>query len=244
MARSEFRAHGRNKGQDRLQAMGFAWTCAARMLIASGALIQGLVFGGRRAGARESKRRGIGCVKGELVVFADLCARFWATMHASVALSERNTGPGHVCYNPRPLGSEGPTLRRSHTALHDMARRNLRPRGEYLDSVARSELRAHGRSLLLSLSVTRALGMYATTLDHWGAKVPPSDVLIQLCTPSMAGLGHLGMCFRLMGMLAGMLRTPSSTSICELPEFMFYYLHQCCELCFVYVLCGSDYNHL
>ena len=118
VARSEFRAHGRKKGQDRLQAMGFAWTCAARMLIASGALIQGLVFGGRRAGARESKRRGIGCVKGELVVFADLCARFWATMHASVALSERNTGPGHVCHNPRPLGSEGPTLRRSHTALH------------------------------------------------------------------------------------------------------------------------------
>ena len=56
--------------------------------------------------------------------------------------------------------------------------RNLRPRREYLDSVARSEFRAHGRSLLLSLSEKRTLGMHSTTLDHWGAKVPPSDFLI------------------------------------------------------------------
>jgi len=67
------------------------------------------------------------------------------------------------------------------------ARRNLRPRREYLDSVARSEFRAHGRSLLLSLSGKRTLGMHSTTLDHWGAKVPPSDFLIQLCTACLDG---------------------------------------------------------
>ena len=109
--------------------------------------------------------------------------RSQSAVSVPVALSERGTHPEHSARDLIPLGSYGPALRPLLIRLcthYSCVGRGVRPRGEYCPGVAYSAVRAQYRSLLLSLSGGRTLGIVPATLDHWGATALPSDLLCML----------------------------------------------------------------